>query len=112
MLEVGLRDLAAGHQEAQGDGQIQSGTILAYVRGSQIDRYPPQWKLKTGVGEGSGDPLPPLFHCPVRQTNGGERRQPTADVDLNFDRKRVDTQYGGGSDTREHGRSAVKVPPR
>jgi hypothetical protein len=112
MFEVSLRDLAARRQEAQGDGQIQSGTILAYVRGSQIDRYPPQRELKASVGEGRGDPLPPLLHCPVRQTNRGERRQPAADVDLNFDRERVDTQDGGGSDTREHGRSAVKVPPK
>ncbi len=112
MFEVGFRDLAAGQQKAQGDRQIQSGTILAYVRGSQIDRDPPQWEVKAGVGEGRGDPLPALLHRAVRQTDGGERRQPVADIDLDFDRECVDTQYGGGSDAREHGRpseGAAKV---
>ena len=41
MLQVSFGKLAAGQQQPEGDRQIQRGTILAYVRGSQIYRDPP-----------------------------------------------------------------------
>jgi hypothetical protein len=111
IFEFSVRYLAARHQEAQCDRQIQSGTILAYVRGSQIDGDPPQRKSKAGVREGRRHALTPLLYRTVRKPDGGERRQAAADVDLDFDRLGVDTQNGGGSDSGEHDRSVVKVPP-
>ncbi len=109
--EVGFRELAAGHQKAQGDRQIQRGTILAYVRGSKIYRDPSQWKIEPGVGQGSGNPLPALLDRAIRQPDGREGWQPAADIDLNFDRECVDTQDGGGSDACEHDQSGIGKPP-
>ena len=70
ILKVSLGKLAAGHQQAQRDRQIQRGTILAYIRGSQVHSDAPQGELEAGIGEGGGDSLPALLDGPVRQTDG------------------------------------------
>ena len=72
MLKVSIGNLAAGQQEPEGDREIQRGTILAYVRGSQVHGDPPQRKLKAGVRESSGDSLPALLDGPVWQADGRE----------------------------------------
>ena len=95
MLKVSIGNLAAGQQKPEGDRQIQRGTILAYVRGSQVYGDPPQRKLKAGVRESSGDPLPALLDGPVRQADGREGRHTIADVHFDFDRERIDTKDGG-----------------
>ncbi len=94
--------LAARHQDAERDWQVEPGPLLADVGRRQIDGNPLEWELESGVGQRRSDALPPLAHRAVRQSDGGERGQAVADVDLDVDGIGVDAEDGGGADAGKH----------
>ena len=98
-----LRQLPAGHQNAERDRQIEGRAVLADVRGCQVHSDAAQRERKAGVGQGGADPLSPLLYRTVRQTDRGEGRKPVTDVDLDVHRVRIDPEHGGGADAGEHG---------
>ena len=64
--------LAARDQDAEGDGQVEPGAVLADVGGGQVHGDPPERKLEPGIGQRRADPLPAFPNRAVRQADGGE----------------------------------------
>ena len=77
-----VRELAAGDQDADRDGQIEAGAGLVDVGGGQVDGDALERQREARVGERRVDPLAALPHGAVGQADGGERGQAAADVDL------------------------------
>ena len=97
-----IGQLAAGHQHAKRDRQVESGAVFPDVGGGEVDGDAAEGKGEAGVGQGGPDPLPALAYGAVRQPDGGEGRQAAADVHLDVYRIGVDAEDGGGSDSGKH----------
>jgi hypothetical protein len=96
-------DLAAGDQDAQGNGQVERRAILPDVGGGQVDGDPAEGEFVSGVGQGRADPFPTLFDRAMGQANGVEGGETAADVHFHVHGIRVDAEDGGGTNGRKHG---------
>ena len=84
-LEAWAVQLATGHQQGQGDGQVEGGTFLAQIRRRQVDHHPHQRAAKAAVAQGRAHPFPRLLNRLVRQTHQLDSRQAWGQVDLHRD---------------------------
>ena len=94
--------LLAGDEQANRNGQVETGAELSDVGGREIYRYALERKSVAGIGERGADPLPALADRALGKPDGRERWKAAADVYLDVDRVRVDAEDGRGTYSREH----------
>jgi hypothetical protein len=96
-VEPVVRYLSTRCQHSAGERQVESGSDLRHVGGSEVGRYATGGKLISGVEDGSVDAVARLAHGCVGQADDRKRRQARPDVHLHahcacmepFDRKRA-----------------------
>ena len=77
--------------------------------GARLDRDPFEGERITRVGEGRTDALTALPHRPVREADGREGWQSTADVYLDIDGISIDAEHGGRADAGKQQGSWARV---
>src|SRR6185295_2164876 len=107
LLEAVFRELTAGHQNAERDGQVEGRAVFANVGGSKVDGDPAEGKTKARVYQGRTHSFPALLYGAVRQPDCRERGQSVGYVHLNIHRIGIDAEYGGGTDSGEQGSESV-----
>ena len=105
------RELPAGDEDPQGDGQIERRAVLADVGGREVDGDAAERKLEAGVGQSGAHPLSALLDRAVRQADGAERGETAADVHLDVHGIGVDAEDGGGTNAGEHALKVKAVCP-
>ena len=75
LLEALFRELAAGHQNAERDGQVEGRAVFANVGRGQVDGDATERKTKARVDQGRTDAFPALLYRAVRQADCRERGQ-------------------------------------
>ena len=103
------RELLAGHQHPDGDGQVERGPDLAHRRRRQV-----HGGASIGPREARGEQrgahaVARLATRRVGQPDDGERRQSVADVHLDGDRRSVDPRQGRRGDGGEHRPSCTRT---
>ncbi len=96
------RDLLGRGQDPDRDRQVESGSLLAQVGGSQVDRDPLRRQGASGRADRRPDPLPALPDRLVGQSDHGQPGQPGSHVDFREHRHDVQSDQGGGGDGRDH----------
>ncbi|HYI35109.1 MAG TPA: hypothetical protein VEX39_00765 [Thermoleophilaceae bacterium] len=94
--------LTAGHEDADGQGEVEAGTGLAHRRGREVRGDPLQRELQARVQKRGTDALPGLAHRRVRKPHDGERGEPATDIDLRGDLTAVDAFEGECGDAGKH----------
>jgi hypothetical protein len=86
-------------QDAHGHGKIETGSLLAYVRGSEIDSDSFIGIAEAGVEQGGFDPLAALPNRRIRHSHGDEvaRRARRVHVDFDIDQVGIDAVNGGAA---------------
>ena len=97
------RELLAGHQHADGDGQVEGRADLAHRRGGEVDRGAGVGPLEAAREQGGPHTVAGLAARRVGEAHDGEAGKAPGDVDLDGDRDAVDPDEGGGRDGGEHG---------
>ena len=72
--------LATGHQQAQGNGEVEGWSFLAQVGGGQVHHHPGQRHLEAAVAKGGAHPLPRLLHGRIGQSHHLQARQPRGQI--------------------------------
>ncbi len=108
-VEAVMRELIARDEQAHSDRQVETGAALSNVGWGQIDRDPFEGERIARVGKGRTDALAPLPHRPVREPDGREGWQSTADVDLDIDGIGIDAEHGGRADAGKQQGSWARV---
>ncbi len=101
-LEGVGRDLPAGHEDADGDRQVEPRARLAERGGREVRGEALERKVEAGVQQGGAYPLARLSHRRVGQADERERGQPRPDVDLDGDLPALDALEREGGDAGEH----------
>ena len=99
------RDLARGDQEADGDGQVESGAALPDPRRRQVDGHAPEGPREAAREQGGPHAVAGLPDGGVGQADHGEAGEAVGHVDLDPDRLAVHTDEDGGGDGGDHGAS-------
>lgn len=89
-------DDPGGGENAHRHGQVEGGAVLLDVGRRQIDGDAPHRELVARVADGRLDPVLAFLDRPLGQADGGELRQPLADVHLDLDGIGVDAEQGAG----------------
>ncbi|MCY1219213.1 hypothetical protein D9M72_311770 [compost metagenome] len=84
------RDLAAGGQDAERDGQVEAAGFLGQVGRGQVDGDAAVGKLVAAVEDGGAYALAAFAHAGVGQADDGEGRQAVGKVGLDPHRRRGD----------------------
>ena len=98
-------DLAAAQEQAQGDRQVEPAGILLEIGRGEVDHHAVDRPAISRVDDRPLDPVRALADGRLGQADqdrlglGGER-----DVDLDFDRGRIDSDERVGGELGEHGR--------
>ena len=100
-----VRQLAAGGEHAQRDGQVQPGAGFLNVSRGQIDGDATKREGISRIRQGGPDPFTALTYRAVREAYGSERGQAGADVDLDIDRIGIDAQNGSRPHAGKHDRA-------
>ena len=108
--EARVRELAAGDEDADRNGQIEPGAGLVDVGRGQVDRDALEGQRETRIGERRVDPLPAFPDGAVGQADRSERRQAAADVHLDVHGIRVDAEDRGGTNDGKHAGNLARVP--
>ena len=98
-------DLAAAGEDADCDGQVVGGALLAEVGGGEVHGDALHGELAAGVADGGADALARFLHGGVGQADDGEGGQAGGDVDLHVDDGAVEADDCAGVDFGEHGSS-------
>jgi hypothetical protein len=80
-----VRHLATRGEDADGDREVEARSLLAHVRGREVDRDPLLRKLQARVQQGGADALARLADRPVGKPDQRERGQAAPDVHLDGD---------------------------
>jgi hypothetical protein len=87
---LGVERAGIGGQDGERDRQIEGRTFLARIGRRQVDGYFAVGKLVPGILDRRLDPLLCLSHRALGEADGLELRHSARDVNLDFDRKRID----------------------
>src|SRR5690606_34663618 len=96
-----LGQLAAGCQDAKGDGEVASRARPGQVRWSQVYDEPSGGERETRVAESRADPVPAFTHSCVRESDDLKERQPRADVHLDLNQVALNAVHGAAQDPGE-----------
>src|ERR1700693_6061509 len=77
--------LAGGHENADGDWQIERSTFFADIGRREVHGDAPRWNLEARIHERSTHTLAALLDCVRRQADNRPLRQPLRGVDLDDD---------------------------
>ena len=102
-MEPVFRELTAGHENCQRDREIEGRAILADIGWCEVDRNAPEREEKSGIDESRAHPFAALFDSALGQPDRREGRQPVGDVHFDVHWVRVDSEYGSGADSGQHG---------
>lgn len=97
MLHHALRE-----QERERNRQVEGGTLLADIRGGEVDDDARRGKGQARVADRRTHPLPRLLHGGVGKPDDHHAGKPSGDVDLDLDSVGVDAQKGGGGQFGKH----------
>ncbi|MNQ75981.1 hypothetical protein D3C85_907970 [compost metagenome] len=104
LLQGCSRQLAAGGEDAEGDGQVEAPAILRQIGGGQIEGDASWREVEAAVLDGATDSVLALFNGGFRQAHQGQGRQAVGEVRLDrhgrgFDANlRATVDYGQGHD--------------
>lgn len=105
VVEPFAMQLVGGGENAEGDGEVVKGALLAQAAGREIDGGAGAGALEAGVAQGGGDAVGGLLDGGVGQADEDPARiAGLAVVDLDLHGQRVDARDGGGTDDGEHRR--------
>ena len=97
---------AVGTQDADGDGQVETGALFFEVGGSEVDGDACGREVEAGVLDGGADAVAGFADGGVGQAYGGEAAVigglDAGEVDLDVDEVGVDTVDGGAARLKEH----------
>jgi hypothetical protein len=96
------RDDPGGRQDAERDGHVESGAVLAQIRGRQVHGDATKGILEAAVLDGAADAHAALLHAGVGQSDDVTAGQAVGHVDLDVNRRGLDTDHGRGKHMREH----------
>ena len=94
--------LSGGHEQAQGDGQIEAAGTFGQVGRGQVDDGAAVMAGIAEVGQGPLDAVNALLDGHFRQADQNRFREPDGDVDLHLNGNRFDTDQGKGIQLGEH----------
>jgi hypothetical protein len=100
--ERAVRDLVGGLEHRQGDGQVEAGSLLSQVGGSEVDRDPVLRELQLGRLDAAAHPLLGLLTGAVSQPDDGEGGRPALQMGLDLDPSWVEPDKGVGDGSRQH----------
>src|SRR5690606_20780030 len=109
-LDALLGQLAAGGQDAKGNGEIASRPRLGQVRWSQVYDEPPRGEREARVAESRADPVPAFPHGCVGESDDFKEGQPRADVHLNLHQVALDAVDGAAQDPGEQKETPPTAP--
>ncbi len=99
LLEAVFGQLAAGHQNAERDGKIESRAVFTNVGRGKVDRDAAERETKAGVHQRRTDPFPALFYRAMGKADCRERGQSVGNVHLDIHRIGVDAEDRGRTDS-------------
>ncbi len=102
--QAGRRQVAVRRQDAEGDRQVEPGSLLAQVGGRQADGDAARRDLEPGVADGGAHAVGALAHRRVGKPDGVDSGETPADVALDEEGDRFDAEENGASDPGEHER--------
>ena len=103
VLEACGGQLACGHQQGEGDGQVERRPLLAQVCRSEADDHPGLGHAATAVAQGRTHPLAGLAPTDIIKTDEMEPRQAWRRVGLDEDGLSLKTGQGRAGATGKHG---------
>ena len=96
-------ELPTGGEDAERDRQIERGGVLREIGRSEIDHYAILRPLIAAIHQRPFDAVYTLFNGRLGEADeDGLRERGVRDVDLDFDRKRVNAQQREGLQLGEH----------
>ncbi|MNT68640.1 hypothetical protein D3C72_2068900 [compost metagenome] len=102
------RNLAAGGQDAQRDGQVEAAGLLGQVGRCQVDGDAAVGEFVAAVEDGGAHALAAFAHAGVGQADDGEDRQAVGQVRFHAHRRRGDAgQRAAAQDGKTHVRPSV-----
>ncbi len=108
IVRIGCGELMGGEEDAEGDGQVVTGTLFAEIAGRQIDRGARAGSLAAAVVERRPDAITRFFDGGVRQA---DEKEPgfarLARVDFDMDQLGLDALQRGGGKRSEHDQRAA-----
>jgi hypothetical protein len=90
-FESAARHLLGRGEQRQRDGQVEPGTLLAELRGRKVHRDAPLRKVQLGSGDPAAHTLSSFLARAIGQTDDREPRNSVADVRLDVDAPRLET---------------------
>ena len=94
--------MLAGGEDSYGDGEIETGSLLADVGRGQINGGPARWKSEAAVNDGRSNPITRFAHRRIGQADKDDLLRAGTRVDFDFNGEGIDTLNGSGSDLCEH----------
>ena len=110
----GSTHLSTGHQQRQGDRQVEASAVLEQLRGRQVDRDAARGKLKARTQDRGAHALSALTHDRRGQADDAEARQASAQVSLDLHERRIEpelsaTQHSRNADGAAHARARASA---
>ena len=104
--------LAGRHEDAQRDRQIEAPGFFRQVGRRQVDRDFPARKFELGVLQCGPHALPAFLDFGIRQTDQVEGGQTRREMDLDRDRRRIETGKGPAVEDGKRHSSVLAVHDR
>ncbi len=94
VLQAVCGDLVAGHQQAEGDGQVEAAAFLGQIGWGEVDGDALEaGKVEAGVLQRAADPILALTYCGLRHADQSETGHAIGQVDFNSDWWCLNSQF-------------------
>src|SRR5215468_4384209 len=107
MRETLLRDDLFGDENADRDGQIETGTFFLDIGWCQVDGDFLGGKMKSRILQRRANPIAALTYCRIRQSHDRKLWKATGDIDFHVDHMGVEADERNALHFGKHGQSVA-----